>query len=165
MEDYCASRNQTETFFQIQLSVLICTTTSSSNAALAPQTLASKYIKWASLRLEYYASLSIPPSITPLDWNEHRDAHLVRDMRGLDFKSLLNMFPKLAHVHFTWGCKANSSAGVCKPNSPCEGLKRGRSTKHDERLEYADATHSAEYPDRLCTLLAEAMFKHHGILF
>ena len=27
--------------------------TSSSNAALAPQTLASKYIKWASLRLEY----------------------------------------------------------------------------------------------------------------
>ncbi|MDE0897137.1 MAG: hypothetical protein OSB10_11195 [Planctomycetota bacterium] len=57
------------------------------------------------------------------------------------------------------------SDAQCKPTSPCEGLKRRRSTKHDERLEYADATLSAEYPDQLCTLLAEAIFKHHGILF
>ena len=47
-----------------------------------------------------------------IDWNEHRNAHLVMDMRELDFKSLLNMFPNLVHVHFTWDCKANSSAGV-----------------------------------------------------
>jgi len=46
-----------------------------------------------------------------------------------------------------------------------EWTEFGRSTKHDERLEYADATLSAEYPDQLCTLLAEAIFRHHGILF
>ena len=78
---------------------------------------------------------------------------------GTKYRKTLEILTELDHA--VWP----PSDAQCKPTSPCEGLKRRRSTKHDERLEYADATLSAEYPGRLCTLLAEAIFRHHGILF
>ena len=52
---------------------------------------------------------------------------------------------------------------VCKPTSPCEGLRRSGRTKHESRLEYAEATLSAEYPEEFCTLLGEAILKHHKV--
>ena len=66
----------------------------------------------ANLGFKIYQMGKSKVGVYTIDWNEHRNAHLVRDMRDLDFKSLLNMFPKLVHVHFTWDCKANSSAGI-----------------------------------------------------
>ena len=47
-----------------------------------------------------------------VDWDAERNAHLVKDIRELNFRSLLKMFPKLIHVHFTWDCKSNSPAGI-----------------------------------------------------
>ena len=46
-----------------------------------------------------------------IDWDDRRFAHLKQDFRKLKWESLLCIFPKLIHVHFTWDCKANSSAG------------------------------------------------------
>ena len=66
----------------------------------------------ANLGFKIYQMGKSKVGVYTIDWNEHRNAHLVRDMRELDFKSLLNMFPNLVHVHFTWDCKANSSAGI-----------------------------------------------------
>ena len=42
------------------------------------------------------------------DWDDDRFAHLKQDLRFLNFSSLLKIFPKLRHVHFTWDCKSNS---------------------------------------------------------
>ena len=39
-----------------------------------------------------------------IDWDDRRVAHLKQDFRQLKWESLLSIFPKLIHVHFTWDC-------------------------------------------------------------
>ena len=66
----------------------------------------------ASLGFRIYQMGKFKVGVLTIDWDAERNAHLVKDIRELDFRSLLKMFPKLIHVHFTWDCKANSAAGI-----------------------------------------------------
>ena len=66
----------------------------------------------ASLGFRIYQMGKFKVGVYTIDWDAKRNAHLVKDIRELDFRSLLKMFPKLIHVHFTWDCKANSAAGI-----------------------------------------------------
>ena len=46
-----------------------------------------------------------------IDICKEREPHLCIDLKELDPKEIVEMFPKLVHVHITWDCKANSIAG------------------------------------------------------
>ena len=66
----------------------------------------------ANLGFHIYQMGKFKVGVYTVDWDAERNAHLVKDIRGLNFRSLLKMFPKLIHVHFTWDCKSNSPAGI-----------------------------------------------------
>ena len=66
----------------------------------------------ANLGFRIYEMGKFKVGVYTVDWDAERNAHLVKDIRELNFRSLLKMFPKLIHVHFTWDCKSNSPAGI-----------------------------------------------------